>query len=176
LLILNDDLKFSKEADGPIGLVLVPTRELANQIEKHALQFLPKSLRVLSCFGGSPRGSQRAGLRKGCELVISTPGRLIDFIETGATNLFRVSFLVLDEADRMLDMGFEPQIRTIISQIRPDRQTLMLSATWPKEVQSLAREFIKNPIHLQVGDSEISVNKDIEQIVEVIEEKEKWER
>lgn len=70
--------------------------------------------------------------------MIATPGRLIDMLETGKTNLRRVTYLVMDEADRMLDMGFEPQIRKIVSQIRPDRQTLMFSATWPKDVQKLA--------------------------------------
>lgn len=73
----------------------------------------------------------------GCEIVIATPGRLIDFLESGKTNLNRCTYLVLDEADRMLDMGFEPQIRKIVDLIRPDRQTLMWSATWPKEVQGL---------------------------------------
>lgn len=72
------------------------------------------------------------------EIVIATPGRLIDMLESGKTNLRRVTYLVMDEADRMLDMGFEPQIRKIVSQIRPDRQTLMFSATWPKDVQKLA--------------------------------------
>jgi ATP-dependent RNA helicase DDX5/DBP2 len=77
--------------------------------------------------------------------VIATPGRLIDHLESGTTNLRRVTYLVLDEADRMLDMGFEPQIRKIVSQIRPDRQTLLWSATWPKEVQKLASDFLMNP-------------------------------
>ena len=72
------------------------------------------------------------------EIVIATPGRLIDMLESGKTNLRRITYLVMDEADRMLDMGFEPQIRKIVSQIRPDRQTLMFSATWPKDVQKLA--------------------------------------
>ena len=72
------------------------------------------------------------------EIVIATPGRLIDMLESRKTNLRRVTYLVMDEADRMLDMGFEPQIRKIVSQIRPDRQTLMFSATWPKDVQKLA--------------------------------------
>lgn len=74
-------------------------------------------------------------LRRGVEIVIATPGRLIDFLESRTTNLRRVTYLVLDEADRMLDMGFEPQIRKIVGQIRPDRQTLLWSATWPKEIQ-----------------------------------------
>ena len=88
--------------------------------------------------GGAPKGPQIRDLQRGVEVVIATPGRLIDMLESQKTNLRRVTYLVLDEADRMLDMGFEPQIRKIIGQIRPDRQTLMFSATWPKDVQRLA--------------------------------------
>ena len=87
-------------------------------------------------------GPQLRDLENGCEIVIATPGRLIDFLEMGKTNLRRTTYLVLDEADRMLDMGFEPQIRKIIEQIRPDRQVLMWSATWPKEVR-LVKTFWK---------------------------------
>ncbi len=94
-------------------------------------------------FGGVPKSTQARDLRNGVEILIATPGRLIDFLEMGATNLRRVTYLVLDEADRMLDMGFEPQIRQIVSQIRPDRQTLLWSATWPREIQNMARDFTK---------------------------------
>lgn len=131
-------------------------------------------LSSLCCYGGVDKFKQKSELQRGCDLVISTPGRLIDFLEMGVTNLFRVSYLVLDEADRMLDMGFEPQIRKIISQIRPDRQTLMLSATWPKEVQSLARDFIKDPIHVQIGSLDISLNSNIKQNIEFVEERHKF--
>lgn len=127
----------------------------------------------ICCYGGVDKWKQKTELQRGCDLIISTPGRLIDFLEMGVTNLFRVSYLVLDEADRMLDMGFEPQIRRIISQIRPDRQTLMLSATWPKEVQSLARDFIKDPIHVQIGSLDISLNSNIKQHIEFVEERHK---
>jgi ATP-dependent RNA helicase DDX5/DBP2 len=81
----------------------------------------------------------------GVEIVIATPGRLIDMMESNNTNLRRVTYLVLDEADRMLDMGFDPQIRKIVSHIRPDRQTLYWSATWPKEVEQLSKKFLYNP-------------------------------
>lgn len=99
-------------------------------------------IRNTCIFGGSPKGPQARDLERGVEIVIATPGRLIDFLEKGTTNLARCTYLVLDEADRMLDMGFEPQIRKIIKQIRPDRQVLMWSATWPKQVQALAEEFL----------------------------------
>ena len=139
------------------------------------IKFCAKSkLSSLCCYGGVDKFKQKSELQRGCDLVISTPGRLIDFLEMGVTNLFRVSYLVLDEADRMLDMGFEPQIRKIISQIRPDRQTLMLSATWPKEVQTLARDFIKDPIHVQIGNLEISLNSNIKQNIEFVEERNKF--
>ncbi|CAM9501907.1 unnamed protein product, partial [Sphacelaria rigidula] len=94
--------------------------------------------------------AQTRDLNRGVEIVIATPGRLIDMLESGVTNLRRVTYLVLDEADRMLDMGFEPQIRKIVSQIRPDRQTLMWSATWPKEVQGLARDFLHNYYQVRI--------------------------
>lgn len=95
------------------------------------------------------------------EIVIATPGRLIDFLSNGTTNLRRVTYLVLDEADRMLDMGFEPQLRKIVSQIRPDRQTLMWSATWPKEIQGLARDFLKEFIQVTIGSIELKVSKTV---------------
>src|SRR3984885_1240389 len=95
-------------------------------------------IRNTAIYGGAPKGPQIRNLQRGVEIVIATPGRLIDMLETQKTNLRRVTYLVMDEADRMLDMGFEPQIRKIVSQIRPDRQTLMFSATWPKDVQKLA--------------------------------------
>ena len=108
--------------------------------------------------------------------MIATPGRLIDHLESGVTNLRRVTYLVLDEADRMLDMGFEPQIRKIVSQIRPDRQTLMWSATWPKEVQILARDFLQDPYQVTVGSTELRANIMIRQIVEVVSDFEKYGR
>ena len=94
-------------------------------------------------------------------------------LERNITNLRRVTYLVLDEADRMLDMGFEPQIRKIITQIRPDRQTLMWSATWPKEVQELASEFLSNPIKINIGSSDLHSNINILQVIEVCDEMDK---
>lgn len=109
----------------------------------------------------------------GCEIVIATPGRLIDLIEARKTNLRRVTYLVLDEADRMLDMGFEPQIRKIVDQIRPDRQTLMWSATWPKEVKSLADDFLTDNVQVNIGKLTLHANHNILQIVDVCDEYEK---
>jgi ATP-dependent RNA helicase DDX5/DBP2 len=115
-------------------------------------------------------------LKKGVEIVIATPGRLLDFLEQGVTNLKRVTYLVLDEADRMLDMGFEPQMRKIFSQIRPDRQTLLWSATWPTEVRALAADLCsggEEAIKLQVGSSELQANKDVSQTFTICADKDK---
>lgn len=164
--------------DGPIALVLAPTRELAQQIQQVASEFGSEShVRNTCCFGGASRGPQARDLQRGCEIVIATPGRLIDFLESGQTNLKRCTYLVLDEADRMLDMGFEPQIRKIIEQIRPDRQTLMWSATWPKEVRRLAADFLgEDYIQLNIGSLELSANHNIRQIIKVCTDAEKEEK
>ena len=103
-------------------------------------------------YGGAPKGKQLRDIENGSEIVIATPGRLIDFLEGGKISMRRVTYLVLDEADRMLDMGFEPQIRDILKRVPRRRQTLMFSATWPEEVRRLAHDFLTHPIHIQMGD------------------------
>ncbi|CAH2039222.1 unnamed protein product, partial [Iphiclides podalirius] len=163
--------------EGPIVLVLAPTRELAQQIQQVATDFGQNvQVRNTCIFGGAPKGPQGRSLERGVEIVIATPGRLIDFLEKDTTNLRRCTYLVLDEADRMLDMGFEPQIRKIIEQIRPDRQVLMWSATWPKEVKNLAEEFLHDYIQINIGSLSLSANHNILQIVDVCEEWEKNEK
>lgn len=166
---------YLKQGDGPIVLVLAPTRELAVQIREECAKFGKSSQIKNTCvYGGAPKRNQAMDLERGVEIVIATPGRLIDFLESGKTNLRRVTYLVLDEADRMLDMGFEPQLRTIVGQIRPDRQTLMFTATWPKEVVSISREFLKEePVQVQIGSTELTANKNITQVIEVVEEYDK---
>lgn len=165
---------YLERGDGPICLVLAPTRELAQQVQQVAYDY-GKSSRIKSTcvYGGAPKGPQIRDLERGVEICIATPGRLIDFLEAGKTNLRRCTYLVLDEADRMLDMGFEPQIRKIVEQIRPDRQTLMWSATWPKEVRQLAEDFLRDYIQINVGALELSANHNILQIVDVCMETEK---
>ena len=154
--------------DGPIVLILAPTRELAVQIQAECSKFGKSSrIRNTAVYGGAPKGAQIRDLQRGVEICVATPGRLIDMLESGKTNLRRVTYLVMDEADRMLDMGFEPQIRKIVSQIRPDRQTLLFSATWPKEVQRLAADFQKDFIQVNVGSLELSANHNVKQVVEV---------
>ncbi|XP_061685356.1 probable ATP-dependent RNA helicase DDX17 isoform X2 [Syngnathoides biaculeatus] len=165
---------YLERGDGPICLVLAPTRELAQQVQQVASDY-GKSSRIRSTcvYGGAPKGLQIRELEKGVEICIATPGRLIDFLESGKTNLRRCTYLVLDEADRMLDMGFEPQIRKIVEQIRPDRQTLMWSATWPKDVRQLAEDFLRDYIQINVGALELSANHNILQIVDVCMDNEK---
>ncbi|XBW38698.1 hypothetical protein QEN19_004286 [Hanseniaspora menglaensis] len=153
-----------KRGDGPIALVLAPTRELAVQIESELKKFSTNSLNVACLYGGAPKGHQIRQLNQGCEIVVATPGRLIDLVKSGCTNLQRVTYLVLDEADRMLDMGFEIQLREILSFIRPDKQTLMWSATWPKEVRQLAQDFMsEEAIQVNVGSEGLQASKTITQ-------------
>ena len=159
---------YLERGDGPIALVLCPTRELAQQVQAVAHEYGSLChVRNTCVYGGASKGPQLRDLERGVEICIATPGRLIDFLEQRKTNLRRCTYLVLDEADRMLDMGFEPQIRKIIDQVRPDRQTLMWSATWPKDVRKLADDFLTNNIHVQVGSLNISANHDILQIIDV---------
>jgi len=147
---------FGRRKQFPMALVLAPTRELATQIYDEARKFSYRSLvRPCVVYGGANVGDQMRDLDRGCHLLVATPGRLVDMLERGKVSLENCTFLVLDEADRMLDMGFEPQIRRIVEQdnMPPtgQRQTLMFSATFPKEIQMLARDFLRDYIFLAVG-------------------------
>jgi superfamily II DNA/RNA helicase len=157
-----------QRGDGPIMLVMAPTRELAIQIEQEIRKVCPRNVSSVCCYGGQPKRDQMQQLRRGAQIVIATPGRLLDFMDSGVTNLRRVTYLVMDEADRMLDMGFEPDVRKIVSQIRPDRQTLLWSATWPRAVQNLARDFQRDIISIRVGSDELMANADIVQEIIIV--------
>ena len=163
--ILNQNTRASSR-EGPIVLIVAPTRELAMQIHKVASDFAVKlGFRTACLYGGAPRSGQIREVVYGVEMIVATPGRLLDIVSFGKTNFNRTSFLVLDEADRMLDMGFEKDLRRILSQVNPDSQTLMWSATWPKEIVRLAEEFLKDYVHIKIGKSEngLAVNKRIKQ-------------
>uniref|UniRef100_A0A4W4HCT9 RNA helicase n=1 Tax=Electrophorus electricus TaxID=8005 RepID=A0A4W4HCT9_ELEEL len=153
---LQENGRYGRRKQYPISLVLAPTRELALQIYDEARKFAYRS-RVRPCvvYGGADIGQQIRDLERGCHLLVATPGRLVDMMERGKIGLDYCSYLVLDEADRMLDMGFEPQIRRIVEQdtMPPKglRQTMMFSATFPKEIQILARDFLEDYIFLAVG-------------------------
>lgn len=154
--------------EGPIGLILAPTRELAQQIYLEAKRFgKVYGVAAACCFGGGSKWEQSKALQEGAEIVVATPGRMIDMIKMKATNLERVTFLVLDEADRMFDMGFEPQVRSICDHVRPDRQTLMFSATFKRKVERLARDVLTDPIKVVQGDVG-EANEDVTQIVLVM--------
>lgn len=167
--------QYLKPGEGPIVLVLSPTRELAVQIKEECDKFGKSSeIKNTVVYGGVPKSKQISALRSGVEIVIATPGRLIDHLEQGNTNLKRVTYLVMDEADRMLDMGFEQQLRKIASQIRPDRQVLMWSATWPTAVKNLASDYLRDFYQVTVGSLDLAGNKNITQSVEVCTDQDKY--
>lgn len=168
-------MQYLKPGEGPIVLVLAPTRELAVQIKEECDKFGSSSeIKNTVVYGGVPKRQQIDSLRDGREIVIATPGRLIDHLSQGNTNLKRVTYLVMDEADRMLDMGFEKQIRSICSQIRPDRQVLMWSATWPPQVKRLAEDYLNDYYQVTVGSLELAGNKDVTQKIVVCTDQEKY--
>ena len=134
------------------ALVLTPTRELAIQIFENFKKF-GRYLKLRACcvYGGAPSGPQRKALRSGCDILIATPGRLNDFMVQGEIILSDIEVFVLDEADRMLDMGFIGDVRTIASRIPEVRQTVMFSATMPKEIKELANELLHDPVDIRVA-------------------------
>ena len=161
----------------PRFLVLTPTRELAIQVQTVCHEYSALiQLRSTCIYGGSSKGNQIRELERGCDIVVATPGRLLDLLEMRKIFLDNISFCVLDEADRMLDMGFEPQIRKIMEQLRPDKQTLMWSATWPKDVKTLALDFLRDYVQIYVGSIELSANHNISQNIDFCEESEKSSR
>jgi len=146
----------SRRKAQPLALILAPTRELATQIHDEARKFSFRSpFKTVVVYGGAEAGKQIRDLECGCDVLVATPGRLVDMMERGRVTLSQIRFLVLDEADRMLDMGFEPQIRRIVEQEDMpqvgDRQTLMFSATFPREIQRLAADFLDDYVFLTVG-------------------------
>jgi ATP-dependent RNA helicase DDX3X len=161
----------------PTSLVLAPTRELVSQIYEESRKFAYRSwVRPCVVYGGADIGSQLRQIERGCDLLVATPGRLVDLIERGRISLASIKYLVLDEADRMLDMGFEPQIRRIVEgEDMPGtagRQTLMFSATFPRDIQMLARDFLKEYIFLSVGRVG-STSENITQKIEYVEDADK---
>jgi ATP-dependent RNA helicase DDX5/DBP2 len=155
---------------GPTVLILSPTRELATQIQDEAVKFSKTSRIACVClYGGAPKGPQLRDIDRGADIVVATPGRLNDILEMRRISLHQVSYLVLDEADRMLDMGFEPQIRKIVKEVPTRRQTLMYTATWPKEVRKIAADLLVNPVQVNIGNvDELVANKSITQHIELL--------
>lgn len=166
-----------KNRIGPSVVVLGPTRELILQIEGEIKKYIFDDIGVISVYGGVPTQSQSEILiNQKPDIVVATPGRLNDLIGVNAVNLEHVSYLVLDEADRMLDMGFKNQIELSLRHVRPDKQTILTSATWPTSVQKLVNYFATNPLHITIGTLDLATVNTVEQKVIVLKEyqKEAW--
>ena len=160
----------------PRIMCLSPTRELAMQIQDVAKEVGKHcGLTALCCYGGSPKWKQKQALDKGVDIVIGTPGRTKDLlVNDRVLKLSRVSAMILDEADRMLDLGFEEDVRTIIGATpAATRQTLMFSATWPREVRELSTKYFRSPVRVTVGSDDLTANSRVQQIVEVVEERDR---
>ncbi|KAI5866850.1 P-loop containing nucleoside triphosphate hydrolase protein [Durotheca rogersii] len=168
-----------KENEGPISLIMTPTRELATQIHRDCKPFLKSmNLRAVCAYGGAPIKDHIAELKRGAEIVVCTPGRMIDLLAANqgrVTNLKRVTYVVLDEADRMFDMGFEPQVMKIFANMRPDRQTILFSATMPRIMDALAKKVLNSAVEITVGGRSV-VAPEITQVVEIREESSKFVR
>lgn len=136
---------------GPSCIILAPTRELALQIDAETKKYSYHNIQSTCVYGGTSRKDQINVVTKGVDIIIATPGRLNDLVRNNFVNVTGVTYLVLDEADRMLDLGFEPQIRKIVIDVRPDRQTIMTTATWNPEIQKLAARYLTKPVKVNVG-------------------------
>jgi ATP-dependent RNA helicase RhlE len=146
--------RLESKPGGPRALVVTPTRELAQQIEEVAMQVSKYTKhRVAVVYGGVGYEPQTKALKRGVDLLVATPGRLLDLMERRIANLSNVEILVLDEADRMLDMGFWPQVRKIIATIPPERQNLLFSATMSSEVMRIVSSTLHDPIRVEVAPS-----------------------
>ena len=150
LLPILQDLDVNKKR-GSTVLVLSPTRELANQTDAACRQFAPKGVRCASIIGGAGYKRQIDAIRQGANVIVATPGRLMDFMEQGMLNLSKIDTLVLDEADRMLDMGFLPAIKRITKAIPSSRQTLFFSATLSNEIERVALSLMDDPHYVEVS-------------------------
>mmetsp|Transcript_13383 Transcript_13383/g.25578 ORF Transcript_13383/g.25578 Transcript_13383/m.25578 type:complete len:496 (-) Transcript_13383:134-1621(-) len=174
--------ELGKTRDGPTALVLAPTRELAQQIQVECNKFhkVCQCQPAVCIYGGVPKGPQIGDMRKGPEVVIGTPGRMVDLMDMKALSVARVRYLVLDEGDRMLDMGFEPQIKRILGEIAPEsRQTLFFTATWNKSVQKMANNYLtaggaESLVNITVGSTEdLVANTAINQKFHALDDSEK---
>src|SRR5947209_11582359 len=156
----------------PTGLVLVPTRELASQVAKE-LELLRADRRpsIATFYGGVGYGTQVAQLRRGVDIAVACPGRLADLVQQGHLHLGDVGVVVIDEADRMADMGFLPEVRRLLDQVRPDRQTLLFSATLDGAVDVLVRSYQRDPVRCDVAPPERHDDRTVRHFVETVREK-----
>jgi ATP-dependent RNA helicase RhlE len=153
---------FKSGGDGPHAVVVCPTRELAIQVAGEAERFGKYlGLRTVLAYGGTSSGQQKSELTQGCDLLVATPGRLLDFLGQGWVSMRRARFLVLDEADRMLDMGFINDVDSIVRRIPMSRQTLLFSATFPPEIKTLSERYLMHPETVRI-DTAIRVKESVE--------------
>lgn len=176
LKVLNNPKDFYGSRRRPQILILAPTRELSIQIFEEATKFSKSTgLLILPLYGGAPRGVQVRQLSRGVDIIVGTPGRCNDLMEAGELDLSNVHYLVLDEADRMLDMGFEPQIKTLIKECNSNRQSLFFTATWPKAIVNLAHDYLKDPVEVKLGGVDtLNANKSIQQHIHVLKNIDKF--
>ena len=167
--------KIKIRRNGPIqALILVPTRELAVQVTNEINKFARYTgIRTVAIYGGQSIGLQHNQLRRGIQIVVATPGRLIDHVKQGSIQLENVKYVVLDEADRMLDMGFIDDIKFILFYVNEDRQTCLFSATMPPEIMRLAQEYMYDAKEVRLNEEELSLDT-IEQSYLVVPEREKF--
>ncbi|KAE9614855.1 hypothetical protein Lal_00036083 [Lupinus albus] len=155
--VMDKIIKFNAEhgrGKNPLALVLAPTRELARQVEKEFTDAAP-NLDTICVYGGTPISQQMRQLDYGVDIAVGTPGRIIDLLNRGALNLKEVKFAVIDEADQMLQVGFQEDVEKILAWLPPNRQTLMFSATMPSWIKDITRKYLKNPLTVDlVGDSD----------------------
>ncbi len=154
----------------PVALVLLPTRELADQVYKETRKIVHKTgINAVKIYGGVGQEQQLRELRYGCDILIATPGRLIDFIKQNVIRLSAVKYFIIDEADRLLDMGFEPQLNSIVFEKdlmdKSKRQNLMFSATFDDRVKSIARKFMNEFYYVQINLQKESTNKVIQKLI-----------
>ncbi|CAD8078708.1 unnamed protein product [Paramecium sonneborni] len=161
----NYPQNFRNNINGPEMLILAPTRELVMQITSQVEEFARSyNFKVTNAFGGPNRDQQARQILENPNILVACPGRLKDFLQEGILDLSKVTYLVIDEADKLLDMGFEDDVRYIVEKTRMDRQTVFFSATWPKAVRNLSFDFCsEHPIYVQIGRSNLTINKNIDQ-------------
>ena len=173
--LIDSDTNRDIQSNDVRALVLVPTRELAQQVFDNLTQYAAQTeIKVVAVYGGTSMNVQTRNLDQGCDILIATPGRLIDHMYCKNINLHKTEYLVLDEADRMLDMGFMPDIKRILQRCNDDRQTLFFSATFDKRIKTIAYRMLEEPVEVQVSPSN-STAETVKQMVYPVDKKRKAE-
>ncbi|AQK90962.1 DEAD-box ATP-dependent RNA helicase 53 [Zea mays] len=142
--IMDKILSYNEKNGNPLAIILAPTRELARQVEKEFRESAP--LDTLSVYGGVPINQQMRALKYGVDIVVGTPGRVIDLLRRGVLNLSQIQFVVLDEADQMLAVGFDEDVEVIMEQLPQNRQSMLFSATMPSWIRKISNKYLKDPV------------------------------